>query len=68
MAGRSLPLPAAGQGKRVEKDTNEDGKTDQISFFDASSRIQRLEINNNKAPCFSYAPASAVACPVGDKG
>ncbi|HMA87084.1 MAG TPA: hypothetical protein VKN73_15390, partial [Desulfosalsimonadaceae bacterium] len=42
------PAAAADTGKKVEKDTDEDGVIDQVLFFDKKGRIQRLKIDNNK--------------------
>src|SRR6056297_3538160 len=45
-----LPQMSAGAetGKKVEKDTDDDGVIDRIVFFDERGRVKRLEIDNNK--------------------
>jgi antitoxin component YwqK of YwqJK toxin-antitoxin module len=42
-----LPEPAWAHEKIVRQDTNEDGKIDQIAFFDKRGRIIKLEIDSN---------------------
>ena len=42
-----LPATARAENRIVKRDTNEDGKIDQIAHFTEDGKISKLEIDNN---------------------